>query len=213
MKNISFKSVCVILIILTVFASVTGCDFLTNIIKDNSDDANNQSTNKYQSFGLKSGFSDSGGCEASPFLCAYKSDKTEFDINDVTLDFYYGVFFLEDEEYERENTFDIPSFDLFFLNEKGKVLVKHVDENLISEKYKISFIYDENLQVIDTVFNHCETFTVPKEVFVKDKGSITFAIYGTNVREYEPEYRCKVSKVIYYKINGDKVILSNRQFK
>jgi len=210
MKNITLKSVCFILIILTAFASVTGGVFIKTALKDKSDD-----TSANHEKGLESGFGASGGGASSPFLCAYKSDKTEFDINDVTLDFYYGVYFLESEEDARESTFDYPSFDLYFAkDERNKVLIRHVEENFISEKYRCDFVYEENWKISEIKYNHFETLTIPKEMFTEDKGAIYFEIHSTNIKDYAKEYRSIVGKVIYYalSLSEDRVILTDNYY-
>ena len=216
MKLLILKSVCIVLIILTLFASVTGCDFVTNFInKDNSNSANNTSdktdADTNQKTGLESGFSVSSGDECSSFYGAYKSDKTEFDINNVTLDFYYGIYFLGSEEYEREHGYSFPSFDLYFVDRKGenKIFIRHVEENFISEKYRCKLIYDENWNVTKIKYNYFETLTIPKEMFTKEVGMIYFSVYSANVREYQPKYRATAGATVFYKMEGNKVILTD----
>ena len=218
MKLLILKFVCIILIILTLFASATGCDFVTSIInKDNksdanaaTDEANKNSTDTNQKTGLESGFIVSSGDESPSITCALKSDKTEFDIDDVTLDFYYGILFTGSEEYAREyGGHNIPSFDICFENIKGDrlILIRHVEENLVSEKYRTVWVYDENYSATFTIYNHSETLTIPKELFTPEEDVILFSIYGTDVNSYDPVYKGIAYKYIYYKIDGDKVII------
>ena len=68
---------------------------------------------------LEDGFKPSNSAEAPSLYCAYRSDKTEFPIDDVTLDFYYGGYYYQGVEYELENTHDIPSFELYFQDDYG----------------------------------------------------------------------------------------------
>ena len=219
MKLLILKFVCTVLIILTLFASVTGCDFVTNFInKDNSNSANNTSdktdADANKKTGLESGFSVSNGCESSSFYGAYKSDKTEFDIDDVTLDFYYGVDFYGSEEYARETTYNFPSFDLYFVDRKGenKIFIRHVEENFISEKYRCELVYDENWNVTKIKCNYFETLTVPKEMFTKEVGMIYFSVFSANVRDYPPEYRAIAGAKVFYKMSGNKVILTDNEW-
>ena len=102
------------------------------------------------SAGLEVGFdASSQGEESLPISCAYRSDKTEFDIDDVTLDFYYGRPIYSSPEYLWENVMNVPSFDVCFSNGAGlQIHVKHVEENLVSEKYRCKLIYDENWNFI-----------------------------------------------------------------
>ena len=149
-------------------------------------------------------------------ICAIKGDKIVFDIDDVTLDFYYGVHYSSDAYkgimlLEQQS---FPTFDVLFKDEKGKeYIVKHVEENFVSEKYRVQEIYDENYNVIDTVFNHSETLTVPKEVFIYNHGYFWFEVRGDNKSKVGTKNQTITGKCIHYKVKDDKVILSNYKFK
>ena len=160
---------------------------------------------------IESGFTlPNDGCETSIFQCAYKSDKTVFDIDNVTLDFYYGGYYNPSVEYELIFT-DIPSFELYFEDDGGeKYYIKQVEENFISEKYNCEFI-DNGEYIIDIIFNYSESITIPKEIFTKDSGYIYFTIYGKNVRNHNPQTELITGIGFYYKvIGGGKVLLSNK---
>ena len=209
MRNLYFKAVSVLLffaVIMSVFA--TGCEFPFKNGTPDTDKA--QNTGKTQPTSLESGFYASEGCEISQFHCDYKSDKTEFDIDNVTLDFYYGVHFLYTEEDEREIV-DIPSFDLYFTDWKGtkRIFIRHVEENLISEKYRCHIAWDEDSKI---TYNHCETVTIPRELFVEESECLYFSVYGTDVREFYPEYRSLTGAHLHYKIVGERVILAAMPF-
>lgn len=209
MRNVYFKAVSVLLffaVIMSVFA--TGCEFP---FKDGTPDTDKaQNMGETQPKSLESGFYAYYDCVGSTaFHCAYKSDKTEFDIDNVTLDFYYGVEYLFTEEDERE-TIDIPSFDLYLSNGKSpKISIKHVEENLISEKYRCHIAWDEDSKI---TYNHCETVTIPRELFVEESECLYFSVYGTNVREFYPEYRSVIGAHLHYKIVGERVILAAMPF-
>ena len=70
--------------------------------------------------GLEAGFYyTSIGNDDAPypmFRCAYKSDKTEFDINDVTLTFYYGGLYSLYLQEER-SSISYPGYELYFSND------------------------------------------------------------------------------------------------
>ena len=55
--------------------------------------------------GVESGFEffsfSDESCESNQFHCGYKTERTEFDIDDVTIDLYYGGEFY-DYEFEPE---------------------------------------------------------------------------------------------------------------
>ena len=147
------------------------------------------------SVGLEDGFQSSNGDESPRYLCAYRSDKTEFDIDDVTLAFYYGGYYYNGAEYELENLSDFPYFDLYFSDDGGeRYFVKRVEENFVSEKYNINFTYDENRSVIKRTFNHSEVIRI-------------------NAKEAEPRFRCIASIGVFYKVIGEKVVLSNKEIK
>ena len=200
MKILTHKSACIILIIVTIFSVfATGCSFL-----------NKSSSVDEQKSGLESGFNHSlDADETTNRYCAYKSEKNEFYIDNVTLDFYYSIYYYESEEYTQKNICSFPSFDLYFSDGKDKqIFVKHVDENFVSEKYRCDFVEDENGIISKIHYNHSETHTIPKDIFTKEYCIVYFAVYSSNALEYEQKYQCIASAHIYYKLEGDKVTLS-----
>ena len=106
------RSICRVLLILMIFSLfVTGCG--QNIDTNPDNDGGDPNTNVVTV--LENGFKPSNDADETPiFYCAYRSDKTEFNINDVTLDFYYGGYYYQGAEYELENAHDFPSFELLF---------------------------------------------------------------------------------------------------
>ena len=163
---------------------------------------------------LESGFKPSDdACEIPLFYCAYRSDKTEFDIDDVTLDFYYGGWFTNlGIEYDLQ-LYNFPMFDIYFTNDAhDRCFVKRVEENLVSEKYRCKFIDDDDWNATEIIFNHSESITIPREIFTENEGVIYFAIYSKNANHTVPEVEWIAGKAIFYKIIGEKVILSNLPF-
>lgn len=212
MRNVTLKSVCIVLIIITLFSAfATGCDLIG---KDNTGD-----TDKNQPSGLESGFRfQEETClpKQNNLYCGYKSEKSEFNINEVTFNFYYGLEYVNESlgiEYELEKH-SYPSFDIYFADDYGKkILVKHVDENLISEKYRCEVVRDKDYYITDITFNHSEALTIPKEIFTKNSDIVRFAIYGTDVTKSLQEYKCIATANIFYKVTGEKVILSATPFE
>ena len=164
--------------------------------------------------GIESGFIASNGEEINSFQVAYKSDKTFFDIEDVTLTFYYGGHYDNYIEDIRESIYNIPSFDIYFTDEYGnEILVKTVEENFVSDKYNLDFIFG-NFWQTEVIFNHSESITIPKEMFKEESGVVYFSIRGTNILEPNPTYKSIRTMPIYYKkFCGDKIILSDKPFK
>ena len=198
MKILRLKSICIILIILTLFSVfATGCSVGKETKSDSQD-------------GLQGGLYSFEFYDELPHIwSAYKSDKRTFDINNVTLDFYYGVNFPGSEEHERQTGCDIPSFDLYFEHEnREKIFIKHVEENLVSDKYRAGHTVDSK-----PPYNHSEKLTIPKEMFKEEYGFFRFVIYGTDIKEREATYKSLTSAAIYYRCKGDKVTLSSVPFE
>ena len=200
-----------VLLILMIFSLlVTGCGQNADTNPDNDSGETDTSVGAV----LESGFKKSDAeCETPLFHCAYRSDKTEFDIDDVTLDFYYGGWFSNlgiDYDLRQHN---FPTFEIYFTNDANdKCFVKRVEENLVSEKYRCKFIYDDDWNFIELKFNHSESITIPREIFTENEGVIYFAIYSKNANHTVPEVEWIAGKAIFYKIIGEKVILSNLPF-
>ena len=161
---------------------------------------------------LEDGFCVSGGClDIGPMCCAYRSNTDEFNIDDVTLEFFYGGDYHEDLSVALE-TFNYPFFELFFKNDEGySVCVKRVDENLVSEKYRCKIHIDKNNNPV--TFCYSEMLTIPQEIFSKEKGFLWFTISGTNISEISSQHGPIASIRIYYKTAGNKVVLSSKELK
>ena len=135
----------------------------------------------------------------SDYFCAYKSDKREFDINDVTLTFYYGGHY----------GIEYPSFELYFENENNDIyLIKKVDDHnpedyLIDTDYKKLFAKDKR------VFNHSEIITIPKELFINDNGYILFVLAYEYEQNMKPDRLATIG--ILYEKRGDKIFLSEER--
>ena len=152
--------------------------------------------------GLEAGFEWDHAEIGNRYFCAYKSHKKEFDINDVTLTFYYGGSHgIED------------SFGLYFENEKGDVYLIKKIENHNPDDYKMEWegMYERK------VFSHFEVITIPKELFVDDSGYIWFFLG----REYIIDSNNNSSKIdtlgggairVDYKKSGDMIILSDEYY-
>ena len=203
------RSISRVLLILMVFSLfVTGCG--QNI--DTKPDGKSKDPNDNIGTVLENGFNPSNDADETPiFYCAYRSNKTEFNINDVTLDFYYGGYYYPGVKNELENAHDFPSFELYFTDDEGnKFFVKRVEENFVSDKYSCELIYDNDWNVVNVEFNHSEAVTIPKEIFTEDVGLIYFGIYGDNTKDHESQTKFITGKAIHYKVIGEQVVLSNQ---
>lgn len=167
--------------------------------------------------GLSVGFDSSYFGDPAPSdCCAYKSEVSEFDINDATLYFFYGGIFSESIEFQLERE-DIPKIRLYFHNpelgdfeispflEENLYFIREVEENYISEKYRWkgrSYTQEDGIEL-----------TIPSELFIGESGKIGFIVAGDNILDSVDGYICISSIWIYYKVDGDKVILSGQKFE
>ena len=148
-----------------------------------------------------------------PRFCAYKSHKSEFNINFVILDFYYGAYYPGGIESELKQGDNFPCFELYFENDDGdRFFVKQVKENYVSEKYGCDVIKKNN-SIIEVKFNHSEKLWIPKKLFTKESGVIYFRIYGENPRHSFPKTQTIASIKIYYQRCGNEVLLSDKKFE
>ena len=148
------------------------------------------------------------------FMCGYKSDNNEFDIDNVTLDFYYGC-----TAYK----YSVPRFELYFSDEKENMyLIKKVDEELTSEKYNIETKYVPFLMrsfINNLTYNYCEKITIPKELFDKKEGYLFFMISTESLYYGETsdclfcnnQYKTHIlaEQILYYKVDGNIVTIYN----
>ena len=176
---------------------------------DDKKDDDNENTGD----GLESGFV--GSEEINGYFIAYRSDRKEFDINDVTLEFSYGGWFIHHPDGTVcQCSQNYPYFDIYFTNEDGgKIFVKRVEENFVSEKYNCKLILDENRDIVDVEFNHSEILTIPKEIFTREKGIIWISFYGEDVSRDPVKYDWFAGNYIHYKVEGDMVYLSTKEFR
>ena len=151
-------------------------------------------------------------------FCAYKSDKLEFNINFVILDFYFGGEFSEDLEHAKKS-YDYPCFEIYYGHTSGKtVTIKQVKENFISDKYRCETVKTERGFVKEVKFNYSEKIRIPKSAFTEEKGIIILGLQGINQRCAEPKMETICCIAIYYKVTGNiftgrRVILSDKPFE
>ncbi len=154
--------------------------------------------------------------ELQNLQAACVGEKRVFDINDVTLDFYYG-FFSEGPEYwtQRTVTLSFVNYCGDHFNEEKyiKKEIRKMDGSVFfTDKYKVATEYSF-LGTTKFNYNHCETITVPQELFYGEKGYILFQI-TFDFFNVETNYMHQDSGAtrFFYKVDGDKVILSDKEF-
>ena len=171
----------------------------------NTEDAENGGEAN-ESQGLESGLGSNGSRPIVDNYCGYRSDKTEFDIDDVTLEFFFGYPSYASQGDKREIYEDY--FYICFINEAdgSEIIVKKVEETLFSEKYEVIMDDDEPYKI--ERYNHSEMLTIPKELFINDKGRIKFRIKLDGRKNYPYATQLFCYRYVYYKVEGDKVVLS-----
>ncbi|MBQ9760219.1 MAG: hypothetical protein IJW16_02595, partial [Clostridia bacterium] len=50
-----------------------------------------------------------------------------------------------------------------------KYFIRRVEENLVSEKYRMTYVRDQEKQHATRSYNHSEVLTMPKEVFMIER--------------------------------------------
>lgn len=143
--------------------------------------------------------------DSPPVACAYKTQKRVFDIDNVTFELYCGML----SRYDYNN--DFICAETYCKNPKGeKIQLQSITETVYSDKYSIDIrkIHKIFYYTVKYDFNYHETVQIPREVFVGDKG---YFRVGFDVQENNANHGD--SQTIYYRIKGDKVELSTKEFK
>lgn len=157
---------------------------------------------------LEYGFEVNSNEPMSSDFCGFKSDSNQFDIDNVSLDFYFGSSYCGDS-YE-DKFISIPEFDIYFtdINDNLLYLVRHVDENYVSSKYKVDFEVKENKK-LKVIYNYYESIKIPKELLDGKDDRLGFRLGGIDVSSENPTYRIFNGAWIYYKLDGETVTLSS----
>lgn len=159
---------------------------------------------------LEWGFQYAGNGIIPKESCAYKSETNTFDIDNVTLTFYFGGVFAPNISEELISGSNIPEFDLYFANAQQEPIytIRHSFDNFVSEEYRLTWELIESSNFVKMQFNHSEKVTIPREIISESHGIIRFCVGGINVNESIPQYKTITSAYINYEIIDDKVVLS-----
>jgi hypothetical protein len=184
---------------------------------DNSEpDDSSEFPSEYVTSVLESGFIQqiSYGCDpASTYFAAYRSDKTEFLVDDVTLSFSFGDSFADIEQGHSDET-EVHIKVFFLTGERNSWRYTYIKEleDFYGEAYKCNFV-KINKYWSKAVFNYSEDITVPAELFTGERGRIDFGIteYIVWNNGREPEYGSGTAVAIYYKVIGQTVRLSSEE--
>ncbi|MBR2967447.1 MAG: hypothetical protein IKC35_01550 [Clostridia bacterium] len=154
-----------------------------------------------------------GGCDPSDnsYQCGYRYLKTCYNIDNVTLKFYFATFCSGN----------------WSTNGSVTVLSGYVDENgksiLYDNEVEITRIEDIDAESKETKtgdyassiddFNYFINITIPQELFVDEKGMVCISLMSHNfISENEYTQRMVTSITIYYKKIDSYIILSAEQF-
>jgi hypothetical protein len=155
-----------------------------------------------------------GGDPSNPFFTAYRSDRTEFAIYDVTLAFYFGRINADFGYGSNEET--KVSIKVFFLtgdrNNLQYTYVKEIDD-FYREEYNC-YMNRINKKTLRIIYNHSEDITISAELFTEERGRLDLGIVEYIVWVdgiIEPQYETSQSVAIYYKVTGETVRLSSEE--
>ena len=152
---------------------------------------------------------------------ALKSSRSHFDIDDVTLDFYFGDNFINPQHIEMYgNRF----FDIYFTSRSAsywgesygiKHLAKRVEESYFSKEYeykRINLIDCGDFNRYEYEFKKCHTLTIPREIFIGNAGHFYVELRFTEIKEQDDWGEAFFSVRLYYKVKYGKVVLSANVF-
>ncbi|MGI6228772.1 MAG: hypothetical protein ACOYIN_03935 [Christensenellales bacterium] len=181
--------------------------------------------------GLEYGFT-TGGCDPHPgYYCGYKSNKREFDIKTVTMEFSYGttrssnylqvyperkniLIHVYLVNYLRSNSEYAGNYD--FENNPYLFFIKEID-GFFDGQYKAKLVPRgaNPINIEDIQYTHSEIITIPGEAFIGEIGRLDFVIkeYIIFHEDKEPEYGYFGAAILYYKVFGDSVVLSETPFE
>ena len=186
------RTIGMLLVVVVFVSSISGCSWIDAIVQPKETI-------------VEEGFDLSG--DEDPFVIAFRSEKKQFDIDGVKLTYYYGFLSNETVEEFKELANYPDGFDIYISNEEKSIFVRHIDENFISEKYRIPYCVEDGH--VKITFNCYDEVKIPSELFSKDQGIIHYTFYGENVARQVPINTIASRAFYYIKINDKIIIFSN----
>jgi len=156
---------------------------------------------------IESGFTQSevlANAEAAiDYYCGYKSEKNQFHINDVSLDFYYG--------YQAAMTVDTAGITAkaCFVDGAGNAFTVKEIPDFFTERYRCLAFFDEQTKSTKIEFSHSERFAVPKNAFIGEEGAIIFTLILYTADGGVIGSGDVSAAELYYKVSGTRVTLSD----
>ena len=178
--------------------------------------------------GIRMGFDYKMGLLPSVFF-GIESEKTEFDLDAVTLDFSYGnASFADMDAYiggDNWETYPVICIGVYFFNAKYQDSVIAFGDGRFADYKNIEGLhfmkeitledYNENYRVKNKLFGckyaHTETMTIPREVFELNRGYACIGVYEIAYVPSEDRYRIAYGSfeaLKYEKLEDGKVKLS-----
>jgi len=189
-----------LLVVICSLISLQGCSFLRKL----------QTPTDEQGISIGFQYENSQGS----LITAIKSDKKVFDIDDVTLDFYYGGFTRDYSHCESvalyflsKNKFDTEVDD--YKNIDGCYFIKEISrEEYDSGPFDIEQRWGpkQKEEKNNIYFHYIDTMTIPKEMFLGQTGMVAFFIAHIALNEEgNSKYRLIASsgQDLYYIIKED----------
>ncbi|HHU80883.1 MAG: hypothetical protein ACOX5E_05810 [Bacilli bacterium] len=170
---IKIKNLCIMLIVSFVLLSLSSCDLYHVEIDENYD-------------GLSIGFTYEDEHKIFDITCAVRSNQTEFDIDNVTLDCYYGWYTHTPIHYYQDSNFEPVCVALYFVYGYSNMLdefhdYKNIDKmhflkEISIEEFSTEAYNVKNSQKEGKTFEQHSALTIPKEIFVGSFGIISFVV-------------------------------------
>ncbi|NCA66465.1 MAG: hypothetical protein EOM87_00210 [Clostridia bacterium] len=175
---------------------------------------------------------------SNELVCDVVSNKSLFDISQVTMDFYFGYltaysYGFSEEEYESEYTENkftthyfqcialyfqriVPDQEAFFSGTLIYDNYQNIENTFIVKEFTYDDFYNEDYGVTETkklykrelTYSHYESFTIPSEIFVGEKGYFAFVVRAVYQDQSSEKYflsRAGLLKM-YYKFIDENVV-------
>lgn len=190
---VKIQNLCIMLIVSFVLIGLSSCDLYYVDIDEKYD-------------GLSIGFNHE--YDIYDITCAVRSNQTEFDINNVTLDCYYGWHSTPPNHFYKEGIYDPVCIAIYFnsgmwndefddyQNIENMHFLKEISiEEFSTDEYNVKMTKQEG----KTFVQHSE-LTIPKELFVEPGGVILFYVLNVAWNPKDNVYfTCGIgSRIIHY---------------
>ena len=178
---IKIRNLCFVLIVSFVLLGLSSCDLDFVDIDKNYDGLSIGFNHEYDTLGI---------------ICAVRSNQTEFNIDNVTLDCYYGWYTYSPMHFYKDGIYDpvcialyyggINMHDVFddYKNIENMHFLKEISiEEFSTEAFNMKMTKQEG-----KTFEQSDSFTIPKELFVKPGGGVSLVVVNIGWNPNENVY-------------------------